>query len=70
MKYQEQLTPWVVYQITPDLQRQVVIRFRRRNDADSYLKVLTQTRPTAKFIVAFDAPPVPAQSTTGEAALV
>lgn len=70
MKYQEQLTPWVVYQITPDMQRQVVIRFRRRNDADSYLKVLTQTRPNAKFIVAFDAPPVAAQSETGEAALV
>ncbi|MBE9012409.1 hypothetical protein IQ250_19610 [Pseudanabaenaceae cyanobacterium LEGE 13415] len=70
MKYQEQLTPWVVYQITPDMQRQVVIRFRRRNDADSYLKVLTQTRPNAKFIVAFDAPQVPAQTATGEAALV
>lgn len=69
MKYQEQLTPWVVYQITPDMQRQVVIRFRRRNDADSYLKVLTQTRQNAKFIVAFDAPPVPAQS-ANEAALV
>ncbi|MBW4441777.1 MAG: hypothetical protein KME10_11180 [Plectolyngbya sp. WJT66-NPBG17] len=61
MKYQEQLTPWVVYQITSDLQRQVVIRFRRRNDADSYLKVLTQTRPSAQFVVAFDAPPVAAQ---------
>ncbi|GAP97253.1 hypothetical protein NIES2104_38000 [Leptolyngbya sp. NIES-2104] len=51
------------------MQRQVVIRFRRRNDADSYLKVLTQTRPSAKFIVAFDAPPVAAQSAS-EAALV
>lgn len=70
MKYQEQLTPWVVYQLTSDLQRQVVIRFRRRNDADSYLKVLTQTRPNAQFIVAYDIPPVAAQSTTGEAALV
>lgn len=70
MKYQEQLTPWVVYQVTSDLQRQVVIRFRRRNDADSYLKVLTQTRPNAQFIVAFDAPPVAAQTATGEAALV
>lgn len=70
MKYQEQLTPWVVYQVTPDMQRQVVIRFRRRNDADSYLKVLTQTRPNAQFIVAFDAPPVATQATTGEAALV
>lgn len=56
MKYQEQLTPWVVYQVMSDLQRHVVIRFRRRNDADSYLKVLKQTRPNAEFVVAFDAP--------------
>jgi hypothetical protein len=54
MNYQEQLTPWVVYQLLPDLQRQVVIRFRRRNDADSYLKVLQQTRPKADFVVAFE----------------
>jgi hypothetical protein len=70
MKYQDQLTPWVVYQLTSDLQRQIVIRFRRRNDADSYLKVLTQTRPNAKFIVAYDAPPSEVESATGEAALV
>jgi hypothetical protein len=68
MKYQEQLTPWVVYQLTSDLQRQVVIRFRRRNDADSYLKVLTQTRPNAKFIVAFDAPQATATTTEPELA--
>lgn len=55
MRYQEQLTPWVVYQLLPNLERQVVTRFRRRNDADSYLKVLKQTRPNTEFIVAFDA---------------
>ncbi|NJK53578.1 MAG: hypothetical protein HC936_13605 [Leptolyngbyaceae cyanobacterium SU_3_3] len=54
MNYQEQLTPWVVYQLLPDLQRQVVIRFRRRNDADSYLKVLKQTRPKGEFMIAFE----------------
>lgn len=70
MNYQEQLKPWVVYQITSDLQRQVVIRFRRRNDADSYLKVLTQTRANAQFIVAFDSPSAAAQPTADKAALV
>jgi hypothetical protein len=54
MRYQEQLTPWVVYQLSANLDRQIVTRFRRRNDADSYLKVLKQTRPNAEFIVAFD----------------
>jgi hypothetical protein len=54
MKYQEQLTPWVIYQLLPNLDRQIVTRFRRRNDADSYLKVLKQTRPNTEFVVAFD----------------
>jgi hypothetical protein len=54
MNYQEQLTPWVVYQLLPDLQRQAVIRFRRRNDADCYVKVLKQTRPKAEFMIAFE----------------
>ncbi len=54
MNYQEQLTPWVVYQLLPNVERQVVTRFRRRNDADCYLKVLKQTRPNTEFVVAFD----------------
>jgi hypothetical protein len=71
MKYQEQLTPWVVYQLTSDLERQIVTRFRRRNDADSYLKVLKQTRPNAEFIVAFDVSRTAAtESKDAETALV
>jgi hypothetical protein len=71
MKYQEQLTPWVVYQLTSDADRHVVTRFRRRNDADSYLKVLKQTRPNSQFVVAFDATPKSAvQDQDAEVALV
>ncbi len=54
MNYQEQLTPWAVYQTLPDLQRQLVIRFRRRTDADCYIKVLKKTRPTTEFVLAFE----------------
>lgn len=54
MNYQEQLTPWAVYQTLPDLQRQLVIRFRRRTDADCYIKVLKQTRPQTDFVIAFE----------------
>ncbi|MCY7322158.1 MAG: hypothetical protein LH660_10280 [Phormidesmis sp. CAN_BIN36] len=55
MNYQEQLTPWAVYQTLPNLQRQLVIRFRRRTDADCYMKVLKQTRPQTDFVIAFEA---------------
>ena len=70
MNYQQQLTPWVVYQLNSDSDRQVVTRFRRRNDADSYLKVLKQTRPNSQFVVAFDAAPRTAAPSQDEAALV
>ncbi|NDJ17310.1 hypothetical protein [Myxacorys almedinensis] len=53
MTYQDQLTPWVIYQLLPNAERQIVTRFRRRNDVDGYLKVLQQTRPNAEFVVAF-----------------
>ncbi|MBD2326993.1 hypothetical protein [Alkalinema sp. FACHB-956] len=53
MKYQAQLTPWVIYQISAE-QRIPVSRFRRRNDADAYLKVLRSTKPGSEFLVAFD----------------
>jgi hypothetical protein len=54
MNYQEQLNPWVVYQLLPDLQRSTIARFRRRNDAESYLKVIQQMRPRSQFTITFD----------------
>jgi hypothetical protein len=54
MKYQAQLTPWVIYQVAAEETRHLVSRFRRRNDADAYMKVLVNTKPNSKFIVAFD----------------
>jgi hypothetical protein len=32
----------------------MVMRFRRRNDAESYLKVIQQMRPKAQFTVSFE----------------
>jgi hypothetical protein len=53
MKYQAQLTPWVIYQVS-DETRVVVTRFRRRNDADSYANRLSLTKPDCRFVVMFD----------------
>lgn len=54
MNYQEQLNPWVIHQLLPDLKRSMVMRFRRRVDAESYLKVIQQMRPKAQFAIAFE----------------
>lgn len=53
MKYQAQLTPWVVYKVASG-DRVAVTRYRRRNDADAYAKRLNMTQPANEFVVAFD----------------
>lgn len=56
MSYQQKLNPWVVHKLLPNLSQTTVSRFRRRNDAEAYLKVLRQMHPTATFEIAFEAP--------------
>jgi hypothetical protein len=53
MKYQAQLTPWIVYQVS-ETDRIAVTRYRRRNDADAYAKRLSMSKPGCEFLVAFD----------------
>jgi hypothetical protein len=59
MKYQAQLTPWVVYKMAEG-GRVAVIRYRRRNDADAYAYRLSMTQPTNQFFVEFDRDTFPA----------
>ncbi len=54
MQYQAQLTPWIVYLVESETLRNPVSRFRRRNDADAYIKVLRNTKPDSNFMVEFD----------------
>ena len=54
MSYREQLQPWVVYRLLPNLQRLMVARFRRRGDADAYLKVMKRVTPEARFSVVYE----------------
>lgn len=56
MNYQAQLNPWVIYRLSSDLQPEVVTRFRTRNDAESYLKVMEQMQPHLSYTVVFEAP--------------
>jgi hypothetical protein len=54
MNYQDQLNPWVVHQLLPNLQQQALARFRRRNEADAYLKAMQQMRPYSRYAVVFE----------------
>ena len=54
MSYQHQLSPWVIHKLLPNLKQSTINRFRRRNDAEAYLKVLKQSQPHAQFAITFD----------------
>ncbi|MEO0405948.1 MAG: hypothetical protein AAF289_01220 [Cyanobacteria bacterium P01_A01_bin.135] len=52
--YRQQLHPWCIVQLLPQMQRRVIARFRRRNDADAHMRVLHQHCPLAQYIIVFD----------------
>lgn len=54
MSYQEQLSPWVVHQLLPNLQRRTTARFRNRSEAEGYLRVISHMQPRHQFVVAFE----------------
>ena len=55
--YSQQLHPWCIIQHLPEMQRRVVARFRRRNDADAHLRALHRLAPLAEYAIVFDAEP-------------
>lgn len=54
MTYSKRLSPWVIVQLLPNMQRVVVGRFRTRSDAEGHLQVLRRLLPDAEMIVVFD----------------
>lgn len=54
MSYSDQLHPWVIYRRLPNLQRQAIERFRRRNDAEHYLKAMQRLSPAAEFELVYE----------------
>jgi hypothetical protein len=57
MTYFEKLHPWCIIRPLPNLQRRIIARCRRRNDAESHLQVLRQLLPSIAFEIVFDLTP-------------
>ena len=57
MSYSDQLRPWVVYRLLPNCQRLMMERFRKRNNAEDYVRVIRQMQPQAQFEIVFEADP-------------
>ena len=62
MTYYQQLHPWCIIRLLPKMQRQVVARFRRRNDAEAHLQALHRLEPTADYEIVFDRAPQPVET--------
>jgi hypothetical protein len=54
MTYLERLSPWCIVKLLPNMQRQVIARCRRRNDAEEHLRILRPLLPGTRFAIAFD----------------
>ncbi len=46
--------PWCVIRRLPNMQRVVVARVRRRQDADGCLQILRQLMPNVSHVIVFD----------------
>lgn len=53
VNYQQQLHPWCIVRLLPNLKRLTVARCRRRGDAEAHLKLLRQ-QTAADFAIVFD----------------
>ncbi len=49
-----QLYPWCIVRFLPNLQRSVIQRFRKRSEAEEYLKALKRLLPEASHQIVFD----------------
>ncbi|NJO40034.1 MAG: hypothetical protein HC769_09980 [Cyanobacteria bacterium CRU_2_1] len=54
LSYHDRLHPWCIIRLLPKMQRTVIARFRKRNDAEAHLKLLQQMNPEAKYAIVFD----------------
>jgi hypothetical protein len=57
MSYQDSLKPWVIYRRLPNFQRQLIDRFRRRTNAEEYLKAIQSLYPHAEFEIVYEIAP-------------
>lgn len=54
MTYLEKLSRWCIVRLLPNMQNQIVARFRRRSDAEAHLQVLRRLIPGVSFTIIFN----------------
>lgn len=59
MTYYDRLHPWCIIRLLPNMQRIVIARFRKRNDAEDHRIALQHLTPEANYAIVFDPPDDP-----------
>ncbi len=62
MIYRDSLSPWCVIQHLSKLQYALIVRFRKRNDAEDYARALRRINPAIVYEIVFDPPIAPAKN--------
>jgi hypothetical protein len=57
MSYKDQLKPWCIVHRLPKLQNAIILRCRRRSDAEAYLRIFQANNPTGSYQIVFDVTP-------------
>ncbi|MDZ7959432.1 MAG: hypothetical protein RMY34_16365 [Aulosira sp. DedQUE10] len=54
MTYAERLSPWCIVRHFPNMQHQMIGRFRRRSDAEAHLQALRRLIPNVSLTIIFN----------------
>jgi hypothetical protein len=54
MTYKHQPHPWCLIRNLPNNQSRLIVRLRRRNDAEAHLQILKAKNPSASYEIRFD----------------
>jgi hypothetical protein len=54
MTYIDKLNPWCIVRLQPNMQNQVVARFRRRSDAEAHLQVMRRLISSVSYTIIFN----------------
>jgi hypothetical protein len=65
MIYRDSLSPWCVVQHLPKLQYALIARFRKRNDAEDYVRALRRMNPAIVYEIVFDVAIAPSEEGKG-----
>ncbi|MBE9127256.1 hypothetical protein IQ257_19240 [Coleofasciculus sp. LEGE 07092] len=55
--------PWCIIRPLPNLQTAIILRCRRRSDAEAYLRIFRANNPTNGYQIMFDITPEPIPNT-------